>query len=233
LPYVSTALLAIEGTIPLSVHCNLLPSGGVPLDLSNPSTLAPANLLAWFQEAAWNFFCKCTAAPGGSPAPIKPIPPNVIADPGATVLPPKLVCDNSDICSYLNHLEQLVAQLAQQVSYLRTDLRLIERQTVPFGYVAGTLYSGLTGAGTISVSGILALAVELTTIPANVSELFAAPDVFFNVGWVTTGTDDGWRVSTAIGHNPHWIDAQFDDTQIGYSFSPGVVANIQTFSHAP
>lgn len=233
LPYVATFLAAIEGTLPFAVDCSVVPATGSPLDLTNPATISRDSIIAWFQQAAWNYFCECTPGPPGTATPTKPVIPPVIPPGGATNVPAALVCDTSDLCTYLNHLETLISQIGSQLSYLRSDVRLIQRQHVPFAYLPGTLHSGLSGSGQFAVSGILGLAVELTTLPPGIGETSDDPIIYFRAGWVATGTGDGWRRSATVSHNPLWIDVQPDDTLVGYTFIAGVIANIQEFVREP
>src|SRR6266705_2588783 len=72
IPYVETALGAIEGSIFIGVDCSTLPGAGPTLDFPNLSTLSTATLLAWFRNAAWRFFCRCVSAPPFVPPPLPP-----------------------------------------------------------------------------------------------------------------------------------------------------------------
>jgi hypothetical protein len=228
LPYVATAAAAIEGTIPFAVDCTVVPSAVTPLNLTDPSSLSPDNLRAWLRQAMWSWFCKCTAAPGGSPAPKPFVPPPVVVDPHAPITPPTPVsCNNTDLCSYLNHLEQLVAAIGTQVSYLRTDVRLIQRQGVPFGYLHGTAHGPLTGQGDFAVADILGLEVSFSSIPALPGHSAGDPDTYHQLGKISLGTVDGWRRSWQPTHSPYLIfPVSGAFTKVGYTFPAGVTATI-------
>jgi hypothetical protein len=231
--FVETALAAIEGTIFVIPDCTTLPTGNNHLDLTDFSTLTAENLLSWFQYAAWSFFCQCTPAPGGSPPPTPPAAPVVTTPPGLPTSQPAPICDNTDLCTYLSQMQAELQSIIAQIGYLRGDLLLIQRQKVPFAYVPGTLTTGLSGDGQLTVQGILGLAVQVTTLPGVIGEVASDPTTYVNLGWISTGTPDGWRSSVPIRHNPQWVNVEPDDTLIGYSFSPLVVANIQTFVREP
>jgi hypothetical protein len=231
---VETALAGIEGAIWFGVDCSTLPNPNQEsLDLTNIQNWAPDRLLAWFQTAAWHFFCQCKAAPTGQRPPIRPPAPPVVRPPVIAPQPP-LVCDASDICTYLTALSGKLDSLTRQVSYLRSDVILIQRQKVPFAYVRGTLHSGLTGTGTLAVQGILALSVQVTTMPIAASQDVAAATDYYQLGKVSVGTVDGWQRVRWITHNPMLIDQiDGDITLVGYWFPPGVVASIQELVREP
>jgi hypothetical protein len=74
---------------------------------------------------------------------------------------PTLACTTTaDLCTLVN---TLVIQLAQT----RGQVDLIQRQVVPFGLIPGTVHSGLTGSGTISVAGLIGLLIGTTVLPAS------------------------------------------------------------------
>jgi hypothetical protein len=91
------------------------------------------------------------AAPTRPAAP--PVPVLTIPD-----FPTETSCTTQDVCN-------LAQQLLSSVTMIRSMVDLIQRQGVPFGYVVGTVHSGLSGSGTIAVSDILGLLVQVSTIP--------------------------------------------------------------------
>jgi hypothetical protein len=197
---------------------------------------APGSYAKWmqvFEFAAWSDFCECLPATGGGPAPVDwPTPaPDLVLNAPPPVGP--VVCDDADLCTVLNAIQRQLLATNSTVALIRQDVQLIQRQKVPFAYVPGSLTAGLTGNGQLAVSGILGLAVELTTLPFAIGEEDGNPLAYFGSGWVATGTADGWRSSTPIRHNPMWLPAEPDDTLVGYSLPPGAVANIQTFVREP
>jgi hypothetical protein len=168
----------------------------------------------------------CNADP--NPAPTTPV------GPGApdTDIPdaPSLDCSSTaDLCELVNSLMQAVASMRQQVD-------LIQRQNVPFAYTIGTVHSGLTGSGSISVAGLIGLLVQTSTTPA---------------GWGTS-TDEPARyipspVSVAVGdshgtqthhycHLPEelWFpDDMGAMTHVDYEFRPGCGGAITELRREP
>jgi len=235
LPYVSTAMAALEGTIPFAVDCSVVPSGSPLLDLTNPATVTNANLQAWLQQAAWGWFCQCVPAPAGHSPPQPFVPPPVIAPPDVRHVPaPPVVCDDTAICTFLNHLETLIGALSAQVRYLRADVTLIQRQGVPFGYVTGTIHSALIGRGDFAVSGIVGLAVSFASIPPAHLSRTADPDIYHQVGSISLGTAHGWERSFQPTHSPYLIlPISGAITRVGWTFASGVEATITELIREP
>ncbi len=234
IPYVETALAAIEGSIFIAIDCSLLPGGVAPLDFPNLSTLSTATLLAWFQSAAWRFFCQCKAAPPGGPAPVPPNAPPIIPPTDFVPVQPFPVCDNEDLCSYLSAMKAQLQSLSAQLSYLRTDVRLIQRQGVPFGYVPGAIHSALSGNGEFPVADILGLALHLEVFPAGHESGSTDPVTYHQLGKLSVGTAAGWRRSWQPTHNPYLIfPIAGAFTRVGYSFVGGVVATITELLRDP
>lgn len=104
-------------------------------------------------------------------------------------------------------------------------LTLIQRQHVPFQYVLGAVHSGLTGAGQLTVTQLLGMKVELTTVSSVVGIETANPDEIFGAGWVSWGTPDGFEKREFLAKNPYISlpeNAQILD-RFGYELRPGVV----------
>jgi hypothetical protein len=188
-----------------------------------------------FRAAVWNFYCECIPAPPGDPDPVPyPDPPPISLPFGTDPLPLPIVCSNEDICSTLNAMMRQLAAMNVQLAYARRDITLIQRQGVPFGYVPGPLHTGLTGVGEITVSDILALSVQFTTIPSQYPHIDADPDTYFGLGWLTLGTADGFLHSTKLSKNPQLLEPVSGEiTRVGYELAVGVVANIQEFVREP
>lgn len=184
---------------------------------------------------AWSFYCQCVAAPGGSPPPTQPPPPLPFPDFNSTtgtVVP--VLCDGTDLCSMLSQLQRQLTAIAQELAYARRDVQLIQRQHVPFAYVAGTLHTGLSGAGTITVSTILGLSIQTTSMAPYLSSDMAPVESWFKLGEISWGTSDGWMARRIVTHNPHlYLDIDGDITEVGYLFEPGVVANILELVREP
>lgn len=118
--------------------------------------------------------------------------------------------------------------LTARVNQILDMVTLIQRQAVPFGYVAGASHAGLTGSGALSVSGLLGCKVDMTTIPASYGQSVGTPVEHFDLGFVTFGSPDGYPSSMRLEHQPTlFLPARCGAyTDLAYSLSPGVVATI-------
>lgn len=110
---------------------------------------------------------------------------------------------------------------------------LVQRQAAPFGYIPGTVHTGLTGQGTLTVQGLLGYTVELTTIPSYLGVTDESPDTIWEAGTTRWGTPDGWGSRRFVDAPTVFRPVQGDVTRIGYSLSPGVVATIREHLREP
>jgi hypothetical protein len=163
----------------------------------------------------------------GTPTP--PPPPVQPPQPPTLTLPPVWVCANiGDICTRLQ-------QLSQRLDWLREMVQLIQRQRVPFAYVLGTTNAGLTGAGTLSVQGILGVSVSLTTVPSFWGRTNDTPARYVpKVGDIqmcsANGCDD--EIQLHYASQIAWDLPPFA-TSLKYSLRPGIVASITTLLREP
>lgn len=118
--------------------------------------------------------------------------------------------------------------LAGTLQQLLGLVTLIQRQQVPFGYIAGTAHAGLINQGTIAVQGLIGAKVALTVLPGSYGRQLAEPTYLYDVGWWSVGTADGFVADRRIQSSAQlWFpDDMGAMTVIGYSLSPGVVATI-------
>jgi hypothetical protein len=119
-------------------------------------------------------------------------------------------------------------QLMGLIHQLIDGVTLIQRQAVPFGYIPGTVHSGLTGSGVLSVSDLIGAKVDCTTIPASLGIAGTSPAEHFNLGYITWGTADGYPQSVRIEHQPllSLPSRAGAFTDLAYDLHPGVVATI-------
>lgn len=105
---------------------------------------------------------------------------------------------------------------------------LIQRQAVPFSYIAGTAHAGLINQGALSVQGLIGLKIALTTLPGSYGRQLAEPTYLFDVGWWSVGTADGFIADRRVQSSAQiWLpEGMSAMTLVGYSLSPGVVATI-------
>lgn len=118
--------------------------------------------------------------------------------------------------------------LMARVNQILDLVTLVQRQAVPFGYVPGAVHAGLTGSGSLSVSGLIGCKVDMTTIPASYGVEFGTPDEHFDLGFVTFGSPDGYPTSKRLDHQPTLLlPARCGAyTDLAYTLAPGVVATI-------
>lgn len=119
-----------------------------------------------------------------------------------------------------------VAQaLLQQILGLVT---LIQRQAVPFAYVASAAHTGLAGDGHFDVQGLIGVRVLLTDFGSNTAVYDGDPLTYQNAGWITWSNPSGAMHREPIGASPMVsmprLAGQF--TRIGYTLLTGVEATI-------
>ncbi len=121
------------------------------------------------------------------------------------------------------------------ISSIALQVDLIQRQVVPFGYIASTSHAGLTGAGVITVSGLIGARVDTTTMPTQLGRAGTSPEEFFDVGFLTWGTADGFERSARIEHDPQlsFPPSAGAFTRLAYDLHSGVVATITELVREP
>lgn len=111
---------------------------------------------------------------------------------------------------------------------------LIQRQIVPFGYVPGAVHAGLSGAGNFDIQGILGVKVEATTIPDSIGR-GGTPTEYFDMGWLTFGTLDGYPHSVRLERETQFtLPARASVfTNLAYDLPTGVVITISELIREP
>jgi hypothetical protein len=113
-------------------------------------------------------------------------------------------------------------------------LQQVGRPVQAYGsFLMGPTTAGLTGNGTLSVTGAIGVLVSLTTLPSYIGSEAGSPNAIFDVGFITPRTPAGAFRSEAIRHNPQIFMLPSEATSVGYSLSPGVVASIQLLDGGP
>lgn len=125
----------------------------------------------------------------------------------------------------------ITGMLTQILNYVTT----IQRQAVPFGYVVSTVHAGLSGAGALSISGLLGIKVALTTLPSAYGVAGTSPPEHFDLGFVTFGTADGFPSAFRLTRNPQvMMPARCSVyTDLDYDLAPGVVVTITELVREP
>jgi hypothetical protein len=159
-----------------------------------------------------------------------PVPPTE-----APEQPVDLVLPDGWDCSTVEDLCLRLSQMDQRLSWLYSLLTLIQRQALPYAFINGAPSTGLTGDGTVSVSGITGLLVTLTSVPSvwgwtNDVPRRSIPKVGAIAFSTAAGNDDERQV--------HY-DAQLvlqpppSTTSVRYSFRPGVTATVTPLLREP
>jgi hypothetical protein len=134
------------------------------------------------------------------------------------------------------YLQGAIAQILGELSILKLQVDLIQRQAVPFATVDGDLHDGLTGNGEISVQGLVGVRVAIVdSIEGTVSVTDGHPETLHGTGWIRWGDDVGWRERVFLSNEvtlstPYVASAM---TKIGYSLPPGMEIDIVTLEREP
>jgi hypothetical protein len=85
------------------------------------------------------------------------------------------------------------------------------------------------------VSGILALAVSLTTVPTQLGDRLGTPPRLFDVGWLSLGTSDGYEEAVFVNSATQLVVPRSAGllTTVGYSLHSGVVMTITELTREP
>jgi hypothetical protein len=178
--------------------------------------------LAFLEAAAWYSICQCIPATGSNPPPI-PYTPPTLTQPTGWPPPAGYTCSNSDICTTLQLVLKRLDQLSTSQS-IRVDQTT---NVLPGGagvrYKAGTVHSGLTGSGNITVSDCIGFRIELTagtpeaTRPGN-------PTYLWDVGWASINDGGAMLQETRVTRSSYeWFPvAATLGTSFGYFANPGL-----------
>jgi hypothetical protein len=115
-------------------------------------------------------------------------------------------------------------QISDRLDWLRRDVTLIQRQAVPFGYIVGTVHSGLTGSGSFTVSDILGVLVQVSTIPVYWGVTSDNPHRYVPAPAMVAAGDSAGDQDTHFVHFTEelWFPpAMGAMTRIKYEFKPG------------
>ena len=112
---------------------------------------------------------------------------------------------------------------------------LIQRQSVPFAYVPSTAHTGLSGAGALSISGLLGVKIHVSTLPAPIGREGTSPTEYFDMGWITFGTPDGYPQSYRLEREDQLIlPARCSAfTELAYDLRPSVVITVTELVREP
>lgn len=125
--------------------------------------------------------------------------------------------------------------MQSQIQAILDLVTLIQRQAVPFGYITSTAHATLSGAGAISISGLIGVKVSITTLPTSYGIEGTSPPEHFDLGFITFGCADGFPSSVRLTRNPQIITPARCGlyTDLDYDLSPGVVVTITELLREP
>lgn len=111
---------------------------------------------------------------------------------------------------------------------------IIQRQGVPFAYVSGPMHSGLSGTGTVNVSAVIGVLLNVS-IPARAGDQVGTPDTRWEVGWINFGTADGYNNRVQIFTDSQVVFPSVAGlyTIVGYTLLPGVTMTLTELVREP
>jgi len=156
----------------------------------------------------------CVAA-GPTPPGQPPVP--VLTTPN---FPGETSCTIQDVCN-------LVQQVLQSVTLVRTMVDLMQRRLLPFAWILGTPHAGLTGTGIISVQDVIGASVSMT-VPGGWGSTAETPRRLIPSAGSLQGSDgtkysDNFQLhyeEELIFFGESWA------TGIRYNFRPGVTVTL-------
>jgi hypothetical protein len=125
--------------------------------------------------------------------------------------------------------------LTGQLEIILGYVKLIQRQIAPFAYVPGVVHANVTGLGEFAVSGLIGLKLQPTAIPSPIGSELGDPTEYFEMGWYSWGTADGFSARERLTHSPQ-VSLPADAgayTRIGFSFPPGLAVTITELLREP
>jgi hypothetical protein len=125
--------------------------------------------------------------------------------------------------------------LVAKLDNIQALVTLLQRQLAPFAYVPGTVHTGLSGTGVLSVQGLLGAKIIITTDPTTLGVEGTSPPILFDRGYITWGTADGYPQSERLERSSQLsLPARASAfTDLAYDLHPGVVVTITELVREP
>lgn len=125
--------------------------------------------------------------------------------------------------------------LQAQILQILEMVTLIQRQEVPFAYVPGATHAGLTGVGSFAIPALVGAKIDVTSSLALFGSEGSSPSEYFDLGFVTWATPDGYPTSVRIEHQPTltFPTRAALYTEIFYDLHPGVTVTITELVREP
>lgn len=164
-------------------------TGPPPLPTVDLSTLdaSLATITQLLKCIAWPNVCRCKA---GTPAPTPFPPPSIVEPPGWPTFP-TFPCDPAMLCDAIQRIGTQLQGLQSSVGQLLELETIVQRYGLPFAYIRGRRFAGLSGAGTQGLSRCVGLLVEVLESPPNNRVKLGVPEYVYDLGWVSVLSADG------------------------------------------
>lgn len=140
-----------------------------------------------------------------------------------------------DCCPPDPNIANLIALLQADLTNVRTQVDLIQRQAVPFAYIEQTAVTGLTGHGHLNVTGLIGCIVAIEDLPNDAGLVDGDTQEVYADSWIN------WSVGSDTSPR-EWIRG-FSQlsmprnagvfTRISYTLRPGVVVSITPLVREP
>jgi hypothetical protein len=183
-----------------------------------------------FESLAWWHLCQCKS---GASTPVEPPKPVIPQPPG---MPDQITwpCDPALLCNTLVYIQQQLAALAQTVASDYQLGTLVQRYRLPFAVIPGAKHSGLTGSGSIAMSRLIGMRVELVGQPPD-RVLEGQPPYLWDVGWMSVSDGGAMLQERRITRSRQdWLPPECAMANVfGYYCKPGVSLDITELEAEP
>lgn len=153
---------------------------------------------------AWPLYCNCTSL----------VPPNIVFPP-----PPPFPTGTPALPTQSNPLDITcsISALESRLNGILALLSLIAARVGPQSYTLAASHT-VSGAGELSVSGIVGVICHALSYAPGVGYDASDPTRFYDAGWITFGDDNAWYPRQQNIHDPQFhVSAPTGTTRVGYS----------------
>lgn len=231
-PWAVGAIIASAGSKLYIDHlCTTLPPGDADIvdsDWSTPTSnpfvsVGTEKILNKFNATAWNYFCQCKPATGGGPPPVGPVTVNW-NQPTSIVNVYSPRASEVFITNQITNITNVLGGMQTTINNLTTIVNNLHDCSCLDSYVLGTTYAGLVDTGTLVVSDLVGVLVEVIEWPASNSVLVGNPGYLWNMGWMSIDNLNGMLEEKRITREQFvWIPAHMSlATSFRWFAYPGV-----------
>lgn len=159
------------------------------------------------------------------------IPPDPTPAPKPTGFPD---APAAGTCTTVQDVCNSLLLLDRRVSDMFAFVKTIQRYRVPFGVVEGTLHTGLSGTGSLTLPGIVGLRVTITTNPPG-PVLTGNPPYLWDRGWLSVNDAAGMLAEKRLTRTSfEWFpETPGLITTFQWSLTAGVVIEVQELEPVP